>query len=87
MTQGDENMIQVYYSEENFERVRRAEILATRKNVPVSQIGWPYVLQQAFPVIALVGPTRVSNLDDTLGALNVELNREEMDFLISNKKC
>jgi len=78
---GDENMTQVYYSEENFERVRRAEILGTRKNATVSQIGLAYVLQQAFPVIALVGPTRVSNLDDTLGALNVELNREEMDFL------
>ena len=78
---GDENMIQVYYSEENFERVRRAEILATRKNATVSQIGLAYVLQQAFPVIALVGSTRVSNLDDTLGALNVELNREEIEFL------
>ena len=78
---GDENMTQVYYSEENFERVQRAEILAARKNATVSQIGLAYVLQQAFPVIALVGTTRVSNLDDTLGALNVELNREEMDFL------
>ena len=78
---GDENMTQVYYSEENFERVRRAEILATRKDATVSQIGLAYVLQQAFPVIALVGTTRVSNLDDTLGALNVELNLEEMEFL------
>ena len=78
---GDENMTQVYYSEENFERVRRAEILGTRKNATVSQIGLAYVLQQAFPVIALVGTTRVSNLDDTLGALNVELNLEEMEFL------
>lgn len=77
----NENVSQVYYSEENFERLRRAQELAARKNVSVAQMGLAYVLGQAFPVIALVGPTSVSNLDDALGALNVELNPEEMDFL------
>ncbi len=77
----DENVTQVYYSEENFERLRRAQILASRKNLTLAQIGLAYVLQQAFPVIALVGPTTVSNLDGALGALNVELNLEEMEFL------
>jgi aryl-alcohol dehydrogenase-like predicted oxidoreductase len=77
----DENMTQVYYSEENFERLRRAQELAARKNVTVTQIGLAYVLLQAFPVIALVGPTTVSNLDGVLGALNVELNLEEIKFL------
>jgi aryl-alcohol dehydrogenase-like predicted oxidoreductase len=77
----DENVTQVYYSEENFERLRRAQILATRKNVTPAQIGLAYVLRQSFPVIALVGPTTLSNLDDALGTLNVELNIEEMEFL------
>ncbi len=80
----DENATQVYYSEENFERLRRAQILANRKNVTVTQIGLAYVLQQAFPVIALVGPATVGNLDDALGALDVELSPEEMDFLELN---
>ena len=78
---GDENVTQVYSSEENFERLRRAQELAARKNVTVAQIGLAYVLQQSFPVIALVGPTTVGNLDSALGALNVKLNPEEMDFL------
>ena len=77
----NENMTQVYYSEENFERLKRAQELAARKNTTVSQIGLAYVLGQPFPVIALVGPTAVINLDDALGALNVELNPEEIDFL------
>ena len=77
----DENITQVYYSEENFERLRRARELAESKQATVAQIGLAYVLQQAFPVIALVGPTTVGNLDDALGALNVELNPGEMDFL------
>ena len=78
---GDENMVQVYYSDENFERLRRAQELAARKNVSVSQVGLAYVLGQAFPVIALIGPSRVSNLSDALGALDVELSPEEMEFL------
>ena len=77
----DENMAQVYYSEENFERLRRAQKLAESKKATVAQIGLAYVLQQAFPVIALIGPTTVSNLEDALGTLNVELKPEEMKFL------
>jgi len=77
----NENVTQVYYSEENFERLRRAQVLATRKNATVAQIGLAYVLQHTFPIIALIGPTTVNNLDDALDALNVELNLEEMEFL------
>ncbi|HLE92215.1 MAG TPA: aldo/keto reductase [Anaerolineales bacterium] len=80
----DENMTQVYYSDENFERLRRAQILASRKNATSAQIGLAYVLQQAFPVIALIGSTTVGNLESALGALNVELNLEEMEFLDLN---
>ena len=75
--QSDENVTQVYYSEENFERLRRAQILANRKKMTLAQIGLAYVLQQAFPVIALVGPTTMSNLDGALGALNVEATGTE----------
>ena len=82
--QSDESMIQVYYSDENFERLRRAQELAVRKNVTLPQIGLAYVLQQVFPVVALVGPTTVNNLNSTLGAVNVELTLEELDFLDLN---
>ena len=41
-------------------------------------------LLMMFPVIALVGPATVGNLDDVLGALNVELSLEEMGFLELN---
>lgn len=78
---GDEYVTQVYYSEENFERLRRAQELGARKNATLLQIGLTYVLHQAFPVVALVGPTTVSNLNSALGAVNVELTLEEMQFL------
>lgn len=74
----------VYYSEENFERLRRAQEVGRRRNVTSLQVGLAYVLQQAFPVVALIGPTTVANLSEGLGALNVELNREEIEFLDLN---
>jgi aryl-alcohol dehydrogenase-like predicted oxidoreductase len=80
----DENVTEVYYSEENFERLRRAQILADRKTVTVPQIGLAYVLQQTFPVIALVGPTNVTNLDSAFGALDIQLSPEEMKYLDLN---
>jgi aryl-alcohol dehydrogenase-like predicted oxidoreductase len=77
----DENMTQIYYSDENFERLRRAQELASRKNATVSQLALAYVLRQEFPVIALVGPTNVNHLDEALGAVDVALNAEELQFL------
>ena len=82
----DENVTEVYYSEANFERLQRAQVLASRKNVTVAQIGIAYVLQQTFPVIALVGCTTVSDLDNALEALDVKLTREEMEYLDLNTK-
>ena len=77
----NEDVVQVYYSDENFERVHRAQELAALKNVTVAQIALAFVLQQSFPVVALVGSTTVKNLNDAVGALNVELSLEEMEFL------
>ncbi len=80
----DDYVTQVYYSEENFERLRRAQELGTRKNATLLQVGLAYVLHQAFPVVALVGPTTVVNLNEALGALQVELTPKEMEFLDLN---
>jgi aryl-alcohol dehydrogenase-like predicted oxidoreductase len=77
----NEQVTQMYYSEENFERLRRAQELGAPKNATSLQVGLAYVLHQAFPVIALVGPATVANLNETFSALNVELTQEEMNYL------
>jgi aryl-alcohol dehydrogenase-like predicted oxidoreductase len=77
----DDNKTQTYYSEENFKRLHRAEELALHKNVTVSQLALAYVLQQGFPIIALVGSTKTNHLDDALGAVDIVLNEAEMQFL------
>jgi aryl-alcohol dehydrogenase-like predicted oxidoreductase len=78
---GDESITEVYSLEENFERLRRAQTLAGRKNATLAQIALAYVLWQPFPVVALAGPTTVSHLEGALEALEVELSLEELKFL------
>jgi 1-deoxyxylulose-5-phosphate synthase len=70
-----------FFSEENFERMRRAEEVAEGSNVSALQVALAFVLCQEFPVVALVGPSKVENLDGTLGALEVELSADELRYL------
>ena len=70
-----------FFSEENFERIRRAQEVAERQNASALQVALAFVLRQPFPVVALVGPSRVENLDETLGALDVDLTGDEMRYL------
>jgi aryl-alcohol dehydrogenase-like predicted oxidoreductase len=70
-----------YYSDENFERLRRAQETAEAKNVTVLQVALAFVLLQPFPVAGIIGPSSVPNLESALGALDVGLTPEEMAYL------
>jgi len=70
-----------FFSEHNFERMRRAQDVAERHDASALQVALAFVLSQDFPVVALVGPSRVENLNGTLGALEVDLTAEEMRYL------
>jgi len=70
-----------YYSNENFERIRRAKEIAETKNVTGLQVALAFVLRQAFPVVGIIGPSSVPNLESALGVLDVELTPQEMAYL------
>jgi 1-deoxyxylulose-5-phosphate synthase len=70
-----------FFSADNFERMRRAEEVAELRNVSALQVALAFVLRQAYPVVALVGPSKVENLHGALGALEVELTPDEMRYL------
>jgi aryl-alcohol dehydrogenase-like predicted oxidoreductase len=80
-SQDAQNVIRTYYSDANWERYRRADELAERKGATLRQIALAWVLHQPLEVYALVGPATVSELDDSLGALDVELSGEEIGWL------
>jgi aryl-alcohol dehydrogenase-like predicted oxidoreductase len=76
-----DDVASVYYSEDNLERRRRADELGRDKGASGLQVSLAFVLAQTYPTIALVGPSKVPNLEVALGALDLELTGEEMAYL------
>jgi aryl-alcohol dehydrogenase-like predicted oxidoreductase len=76
-----QNVIRTYYSDANWERYRRADELAELKGCTLRQVALAWVLHSPLEVFALIGPATVSELDDCLGALDVELTPDEVAWL------
>lgn len=77
----DREMVRVYYSEANWRRYERAGELGKRHGLDANQIALAYVLNQPFPVFAIVGPHSVGELSSSARALDVELSPEELRWL------
>jgi 1-deoxyxylulose-5-phosphate synthase len=80
-TEDARNVIRTYYSDTNWERYRRADELAKVKGCTLRQVALAWVLYQPLDVFALIGPASVAELDDCLGALDVELSPAEVAWL------
>lgn len=80
-TKNEQNVVRTYFSEANWERYNRAEDMAKRKGCTLQQLTLAWVLNQPLNVYALIGPENVSELDNSLGALDVELDPEELAWL------
>jgi aryl-alcohol dehydrogenase-like predicted oxidoreductase len=75
------NVIRTYYSDDNWERYRRCAALAEQKSCTLRQVALAWVLHQPFEVYALIGPATLAELDDCLGALDVDLDPDEVGWL------
>ena len=75
------DIVRVYYSPENWERLRRARTLAESKGATSHQIALAYVLAQPFPIFPLIGPRTVSELEDSLPAIKLSLTEGEVKWL------
>ena len=80
-TNDQRNVIRTYFSDANWERYRRADDLASRRGYSLQQITLAWVLHQALDVYALIGPATVDELENSLGALEVELTPDELAWL------
>ncbi|MGI9338693.1 MAG: aldo/keto reductase [Gammaproteobacteria bacterium] len=74
-------MARVFYSDDNFERKKRAEQLANKKHRTIADIALGYVINQEFPAIALSGAQSVREVEDAIAAGDVELSRAECQWL------
>lgn len=77
------DIARVYYSEANWERFRRAQILAEQKGqgVTANHIALAYVLHQPFPISAIIGPQTRHELLDCIQATAIALSEQERLWL------
>ncbi|TCU31919.1 aldo/keto reductase [Rhizobium azibense] len=77
----DEEIVRCWYSDRNFARRDRANELAKKLGRNPIHIALAYVIAQPFPVIPLIGPRTIAELEDSLSALGIELTREQVKWL------
>lgn len=81
----DEEIVRCWYSEKNFERRDRAIELAAKLGRHPIHVALAYVLAQPFPVIPLIGPRNLTELEDSLSALDIKLTPEQVRWLESGQ--
>jgi len=77
----DKDLVRCWYSPENFARLDRARQLAEKKGTSTIAVSLAYVLHQAFPTVALIGPRTLAEMRTSLEALQVELTLDELAWL------
>ncbi|WP_113372486.1 aldo/keto reductase [Rhizobium sp. SYY.PMSO] len=77
----DEELVRVWYSDRNFGRRDRAIELAQKLGRSPIHIALAYVVAQPFPVIPLIGPRTIAELEDSLSALDIKLTPEQVKWL------
>ncbi|MFS8048551.1 aldo/keto reductase [Rhizobium sp. BR 314] len=77
----DEELVRVWYSDRNFGRRDRAIELAQKLGRSPIHIALAYVVAQPFPVVPLIGPRTVAELEDSLSALDIKLTPEQVKWL------
>ena len=77
----DPERVRCWFSDDNFERLKRARELAKKYNVSAINIALAYVLCQSFPTFPLIGPRQLSETRTSLPGLSVELPTDEVAWL------
>ncbi|MGI2293668.1 aldo/keto reductase [Paenibacillus sp. GXUN7292] len=75
------DLVRVFYSDDNWERLRRATLLAEQKGASAIQIALAYVLNQPFPTCALIGAQSEAELHSCHEGASIKLTKEEMEWL------
>ncbi len=71
----------LYYTPANFERLQRAADIAARLGATTNQVAIAYLLTEAFPSFAIVGPRTPEQLADSVGAAEIRLSAEDRHTL------
>ena len=77
----ERSVLQTYGSDDNFERLHRAEILAEEKSVSVPQIALAFILEQQLDVYAITASNSPEEFAANAAALDISLTHTELDWL------
>lgn len=77
----DGNAMKGYGYPENFERLRRCEILAEKKNTTVPQIAMAWIFRQNLNMFAVVSTSKPERMKENIAALHIDLTSEECEYL------
>lgn len=77
----NEELVRVWYNEQNFGRRDRAIELAGQLGKSPIHVALAYVLTQKFPSVPLIGPRRLVELEDSLKAFEIQLTPEQVQWL------
>lgn len=77
----DPELARCWYSDDNFERKRRAEALARSRGVEPIALALAWVLHQPFPTFPIIGPLAVAEIGSSLAALAITLSPAELAWL------
>ncbi|WP_037284111.1 aldo/keto reductase [Saccharibacillus sacchari] len=75
------DLVRVFYSDDNWERLERAKQLAAEKNTTPIQIALAYVLNQPFPTCALIGAQNRDELLSCEQGATITLTQDELNWL------
>lgn len=70
-----------WYSENNLARVQRTRWLAEQRGISATALALAWTSSQPFTVSPLIGPRQVSEVDDSMAAVEVKLPDHERDWL------
>lgn len=77
----DAAAVKTYAHPENFERLRRCEELAEKKNATVAQIAMKWLFADGVNTFAAVSTSSPERLKSNVAALSIEMTKEEAEYL------
>jgi aryl-alcohol dehydrogenase-like predicted oxidoreductase len=77
----DQDLVRVFYSDDNFTRKKRVAEFAEYKNISIYEVALAYVIGQNFPVVALNGAETPEQITNSMQSAKLDLSLDEKNWL------
>ena len=77
----DEQLRKSYYNEINVRKIRNVMELLSRKGITATQAALGYITCNPLSAAAIIGPSSIGHLNDSMSAADLELSIDEINLL------